>query len=129
MRDVTKAMLSYTWAVSLFGAQQAANMLRGRGSRDGSAAEAFDGITGAVNDQFDDAFQAAFRTGDRLQRGFVDLMLSGPSMLSGDMGRSVGDQFRNATTAADGRTSCCGGRESRQDGMPRGAAFGRGPGE
>jgi len=126
MRDITKSMLSYTWAVSMFGVQQAANMLRGGGRQGNRASEAFDDITGAMTEQFDDTFKAAFRAGDSMQRGLVDLVYGGMATMRPDGWRQAGDRMRSATRQGGG--SCCGGTTPTPDEpMPSGATFGRTP--
>lgn len=70
MRDFTKSMFSFSWAMSLFSVQQALNLMS-----PSRATKAFDNVTGATREQFDDVLQATFRTGDNLQRGVVDMML------------------------------------------------------
>lgn len=68
MREFTKSMTSYTWAMSLFGVQQMINVFR-----PGKATDAFNNVTKATEDQFGDALSATFLAGDNLQRGLVDL--------------------------------------------------------
>jgi len=70
MRDFTKSMLSYSWAMSLFGVQQMANLMR-----PSKATKAFDNVTDATEEQFGDIIKATFRAGDNIQRGIVDLTL------------------------------------------------------
>lgn len=70
MRDFTKSMFSFSWAMSLFGIQQTVNLLM-----PAKAAKAFDNVTDATTEQFDDVLKAAFRAGDNAQRGMLDLML------------------------------------------------------
>ncbi len=128
MRDITKSMLRYTFAVSILGVQQAVNMFRD-GRRQGTrATETFDDITGAMTEQFDDTFKAAFRAGDSMQRGLVDLMFGGMGAVGPDSWRQAGDWVRSATGQGSG--SCCGrGSPTQDDRMPSGATFGRTPGE
>ena len=68
MRDLTKSIFSFSWAMSLFGAQQAMNMVSPR-----KATKAFEEVTGATQEQFDGITKATFRAGDNLQKGLVDL--------------------------------------------------------
>lgn len=78
MREITKSMLSYTWAVSMFGVQQMTNLLMPGDRRGGSkATSAFDQVTAATVGELGDTMRATFRAGDQLQRGIVDLMLGG----------------------------------------------------
>jgi hypothetical protein len=75
MRDLTKAAFSYTWAMSLFGVQQVANLLApselGEPARRANAA--FYSVTQATEEQFGDLVWAAYQVGDDLQRSTVNL--------------------------------------------------------
>jgi hypothetical protein len=109
MRDFTKSMMSYTWAMSVFGVQQMVNIFR-----PSQATESFDNVTEATRDEFGDGFRAAFRAGDNLQRGMVDLAFGmfGLGLFNGngngrgagcgvsDMGRRSGDFVRESVNAA-----------------------------
>src|SRR5262245_3868512 len=69
MRDLTKSVFSFSWAMSLFGIQQAVNLFT-----PSKAARAFDNVTGAAKEQFDGALKATFRSGDNLQREIADII-------------------------------------------------------
>lgn len=153
MRDLTKSMMSYTWAMSIFGVQQAANLFRRGRQCDNRATEVFECTTGAITEQFDDTMKAAFRAGDNLQRGLVDLMFAGmgvmnPAQWARSMDRMAGAAKDVAGSAASGfgmgrddmgmgRDGMGGGREGMgregmgregfSDPMPRGSSFGRAP--
>jgi hypothetical protein len=75
MREFTKSMMSYTWAVSMFGVQQMVNMLspRGMGQQNHPATDAFNNAAQCNAEQMGDAMRATFRAGDNIQRGLVDL--------------------------------------------------------
>jgi hypothetical protein len=78
MREFTKSMLSFSWAMSLFGMQQMANwMTPGGGMSGNKAAECFDRVTRATEEQLGDALQETFKAGDKMQRAMVDIMLGG----------------------------------------------------
>jgi hypothetical protein len=104
MREFTKSMMSYTWAMSLFGVQQMANIFR-----PSAATESFDNVTEATEDEFGGALKATFRAGDNLQRGLVDLTFSlftlgmfdrrGASRTTSDAGCQTGDAFRRGMRA------------------------------
>jgi hypothetical protein len=104
MREFTKSMMSYTWAISLFGIQQMANAFR-----PSKATESFDNVTKATRDEFGDALKATFRAGDNLQRGLVDLTFSvftlgmfdrrGVSGTTSDVGRQSAEAFRQGARA------------------------------
>lgn len=72
MRELTKSAIGYAWAMSLFGAEQAANVLSARPAR--RTGEAFYAVTRAVTDELGDLAWAAYQIGDKLQRDSVDLL-------------------------------------------------------
>lgn len=98
MRDLAKSVFSFSWAMSLFGVQQAMNMLS-----PSKAARAFDNVTGATREQFCDATKAAFRMGDNMQRGMLDMMcgvLSGQALDPGRLTRMAADAAQQSAEAA-----------------------------
>lgn len=70
MRELTKSILSFSWAMSLFGIQQTTNLMSPE-----KAAEAFDSVTEVTGEQFGDALKTAFRAGDKLQRNAIDMTI------------------------------------------------------
>ena len=70
MREFTKSMLSFSWAMSLFGVQQSANLLS-----PAKATKAFNHVTDASEQELGDLLKTTFDAGERLQRGAVDLTL------------------------------------------------------
>jgi hypothetical protein len=76
MREFTKSLLSFSWAMSLFGAQQMVNLFRrpAAGEPRGRATAAMDAVTAATEEQFDDVLRETFKAGDRLQKGLVDML-------------------------------------------------------
>ena len=52
MREFTKSMMSYTWAMSLFGVQQMFNVLR-----PSKAVESFENVTGATEEELGRSLQ------------------------------------------------------------------------
>jgi hypothetical protein len=98
MRDLTKSVFSFSWAMSLFGIQQAANLFT-----PSKAARAFDNVTGATREQFCDVTKAAFRAGDNMQRGMLEMMfgvLSGQMLDPSRWTRGAADAARQAASAA-----------------------------
>jgi haloalkane dehalogenase len=65
-------MTSYMWAMSLFGAQQMLNLFS-----PSRAADSFESVTSATEGELGNSLQSAFRAGDALQRGMIDLMFGG----------------------------------------------------
>lgn len=75
MRELTKSIGSFSWAMSLFGVRQMANALR-----PSRATESFDSVTGATEGELGDLLRSAFQLGDRMQRGVVDMTLGMATM-------------------------------------------------
>jgi len=69
MREFIKSMFSFSWAMSLFGAQQMANAVT-----PSRAAKSFENIKDAAAREFDSLMRTTFKTGDNLQRELVDMM-------------------------------------------------------
>jgi len=105
MREFTKSMMSYTWAMSLFGVQQMVNAFR-----PSKATESFDNVTKATREEFGEALRATFRAGDNLQRGLVDLTFGvftfgmfdrrGASGATSDVGRQSAEALRQGMRVA-----------------------------
>ena len=68
MRELTKSILSFSWAMSLFGVRQAANVLT-----PDKAAASFNNVTEAAREELGESTEATFKAGDNLQRSLVDL--------------------------------------------------------
>lgn len=77
MREFTKSMMSYGWAMSLFGVQQMVNLMTPQGQRQQHpATEAFNEVADATREQMGDVLRSTYRAGDNVQRGMVDVMFS-----------------------------------------------------
>lgn len=115
MREFTKSMTSYSWAMSMFGLQQVINVFRPE-----RATDSFNNVTKAAEEQFDNALKATFRAGDNLQKGLVDMTFGvltlglfdrGGASASSDIVRQTGEAFRQGgrlmseTMDAFGRTA------------------------
>lgn len=70
MREFTKSIFSFSWAMSLFGVQQTTNLLS-----PAKAAKAFDSVTEATQGQFTDVLKTTFNAGDKLQQNALDMTL------------------------------------------------------
>src|SRR2546428_4423299 len=104
MREFTKSIVSFSWSMSLFGFQQLGNLLtRPDPNRPKSkAAEAFDGVTRATEEQLGDILKESFKAGDKFQRALVDMMLG--SWMSQGMGQR--GMMQAATDAMRQATGC-----------------------
>jgi len=68
MRELTKSIGSFSWAMTLFGARQMLNALQ-----PSRAAGSFDAVTRETEKQLGDVWRSTFQAGDRMQRSLVDL--------------------------------------------------------
>src|SRR5688572_13223243 len=84
MRELTKQLAGLPWAMSLYGAQQAASLLIPQRTTTGQPgpADSLDAVTKAVVDQFSDNLKLTFQVGDQVQRQMVDAVLGafGPTL-------------------------------------------------
>jgi hypothetical protein len=104
IRDLTKSMLSFSWAISLFGAEQLTNLVipQTPSQPNHRATTAFNAVTQATEEQLSSVFKGVFRAGDQLQRGMVDLMvgmLSLEAFNPSQMMRMTSDMMRQTTEA------------------------------
>jgi hypothetical protein len=74
MRDLTKSMMGFSWAMSMFGLKQALAMLNPQST--GNAASSFEEVTRAAESQLGSVTRSTFQAGDRLQRGMLDMAFS-----------------------------------------------------
>jgi hypothetical protein len=104
IRDLTKSMLSFSWAMSLFGVKQLANTLLPQKPSQPThrATAAFHAVTHATEEQFDNVLKGVLKAGDTLQRGMVDFMfdcLSLEAFNPSQMMRMTSDTLRQTTGA------------------------------
>jgi hypothetical protein len=101
MREFTKSMMSYSWAMTVFGAQQVLNIFSPQGQQQQHpATEAFNHVAQATREEMGDMMKATYRAGDNLQRGMVDLMFS--ALTFGGVNRGRRDR-----ADSDGRARAC----------------------
>lgn len=112
MQDLTKSVMSFSWAMSLFGAKQAANLLTPRdpGSMAHSAATAFDNVTQAAASELGESFGAAYKSGDQFQRGMVDMMF-------GSISQEAFDPTRMMKSMTDAMSRMTGGGAQKPSGQ------------
>lgn len=81
MRELTKAITSYAWALSVFGVQQTWNLFSpDRSEQRVKVRESLNRVTSVTASEFDSTLKSAFRAGDNLQRGVVDLFYGGMTL-------------------------------------------------
>ena len=70
MVDLGVSMLRFSWALTVFGAQQAANMVTTSPTVQAhAAAHAFDAVANAVEEQFGGVFRGAYKAGREYMPG------------------------------------------------------------
>ncbi len=102
MRELVGSMFRFSWAMSVLGARQAANLITPRKGWDRSV-EAFDAVSLAAADEMGETMKSFYDAGDRLQSGMVDTA-------SRMFGGTWSDQVMNKTWEAVDRT--CAGMKS-----------------
>lgn len=103
MREFTKSLMSYTFSQSLFGVQQALNMLTPQGGRgEHPATEAFNSTAQCTAEQMGDVMRATYRAGDNIQRGMVDLMFSVLTLGGMGGGGGRGEGWSGSSTGSSG---------------------------
>jgi len=71
MRELTRSVASFSWAMSLFGVEQMANLASPR-----RAVDAFGAVARSAEGVLRPGLRSAFQTGDRIQKAVVDLSFS-----------------------------------------------------
>ena len=74
MREIAKSMLGFSWAVSLFGAQQIAKLVTPSSESSDTTAAQFDEATRVVESFLTETVAQQFRAGDEWQRRMVDTL-------------------------------------------------------
>lgn len=111
MRELTKSMLRFPWAMSMFGIGQAARMADpATGLR--RLSSSFDNVSRVAEDEMDEGARSFYRSGDHFQNGLVDtafgLMSTPPWDLAGWLRRGQEMTERSLTALGRGLES---GRE------------------
>lgn len=78
MRELTKSMLSFSWAMPLYGMKQMLNLTfpRDMSRPFGEATDGFNSVTGSMREQLGSTMQSMFDAGDQIQRSMVDVMFN-----------------------------------------------------
>lgn len=99
MRDLTRSMASFSWAMSLFGVEQMANLVSPR-----RAADAFESVARSAGGALGPGLRSVFQTGDRMQRAMVDLSFGlvglGSPAQGGREGAAAGTPDAGSSAAA-----------------------------
>ena len=107
MRELTKSIFGFSWAMSLFGIQQTTNL-----TSPDKAVKALNAVTEATQAQFTEVLKSTFHAGDKLQRNAVDMtlgMMSGEALNPNKWMRLASDAAKQSSEAVtkglDGFTS------------------------
>jgi hypothetical protein len=107
MRELTKSIFGFSWAMSLFGIQQTTNL-----TSPDKAVKALNAVTEATQAQFTDVLKSTFDAGDKLQRNAVDMtlgMMTGEALNPNKWMRMASDAAKQSAEAVtkglDGVTS------------------------
>lgn len=78
MRELTKSILSFSWAMPLYGMKQMLNLSvpQDMSRPFGRAADGFGAVTDAMRKEMGPTMRGLFDAGDQIQRGMTDLMFS-----------------------------------------------------
>jgi hypothetical protein len=105
MRELSKSVLSFSWALSLLGIKQAVGLVMpNKGGR--SASNILDPVTETTVGQLDESMKGIFRSGDNIQGKMVDMMFGmfDPGNLNmmkwmGDLGRKAASGFTQSPSS------------------------------
>ena len=103
MRELTKSVTSFSWALSLFGAQQLLNFVRRPVPvADHASTRELATVAQAEEEQLGGLFERAFKAGDQVQRSAVDLAfgLIGPEVLDPNRIAALSADLLRKSTAA-----------------------------
>jgi hypothetical protein len=85
MREFTKSMVGFTWAVGIFGFQQMSRVLGAAANDNQDAAIAqLDDVSRCAERHLTDQFAQQFRAGDQWQRRLIDVMLDAATLRAMD---------------------------------------------
>lgn len=135
MREFTKSMMSYTWAMSVFGMQQMVNILTPQGQgQQHPATRAFNNVAQCTEEEMGGVMRATYRAGDNIQRGMVDLMFGmltlgafnqgggGGGRTTSNFGQQTAEAFRQGARVM-GQTANMAGQAAGQ--AAQGSAYGQ----
>jgi len=105
MREFTKSMLSFSWAMSMFPVQQMLNLLapEDKNRQTDQATKAFNSVTKSIEEELRDVTKATFKAGDNLQKRLVDMTLGAFTLQAFNPGRwmrMTSDILQQSTEAA-----------------------------
>lgn len=84
MRELTKSMVGFSWAVGLFGFQQLSKMMQTGAEPSEVTAAQLDDVSRAAQRHLDGQFSQQFQAGDEWQRRVIDALFDAAAMRSFD---------------------------------------------
>ena len=72
MREMTKSILRFSWALPIFGINQLTKLSVPTGCNQDSTAQALDAVSTAAQGELGNTLKGVYDAGERLQRGLVD---------------------------------------------------------
>ncbi len=100
MRDLTKSMFRFSWAMSMLGIRQAKHILVPGEGWDKSAS-AFDALSHAAEGQMGEAVRNVYRAGDELQGGVVNAVTDLASGEWSKPGEALSEAMKRGWEAVD----------------------------
>ena len=97
MRELSKSVLSFSWALSLLGIKQAVSLVT-PGNRSPGASNVLDPITESAVGQLDESMKGIFRSGDSMQSKMVDMMFGMFNPANWNIARRPGGCGQKATS-------------------------------
>ena len=78
MREFTKSVMRYTWAMSLFGVQQINKFVSSasQNQQPGQVTESFNKVGNAAETELEESMKNLFESGNKMQQEATDLMFS-----------------------------------------------------
>lgn len=110
MREFTKSMMSFSWAMTVFGTQQMLDIVRSQGRAENlhEVTEAFDSVTHTAEGEMSDMMKTMFNAGNNMQKSMVNIMMcmipfgtgqDGVGKMVSNIGQQSADAMRQGVRA------------------------------
>ncbi len=100
MRDLTKSMFRFSWAMSMLGLRQASQLLL-PGEGWGKSTSAFDALSHAAEGQMGETVRNVYRAGDEFQGGMVNALTDLASGEWSKPGEVLGEAMKRGWETVD----------------------------
>jgi hypothetical protein len=112
MRELTKSMMSFSWAMSVYGLKQMFELAcpRDMSRPFGPATDSFNAVTAAASNQLGSTLKSMYAAGDQMQRSAVDMTfrLFMLDSLGSTAMKMTSDMMQWSTRAVEQATRGCG---------------------